>query len=255
MSTIGHGSSGFNSGGWVMVSQGSSQDQDNRQTWVQVFEGNQNGIEALRSSLIGSGVVVNTEFVPGGKSRLTAIWPFQPGTTEAPVDVWEYEESATQPSIWTHPNVAPVLTSTYKAAIEDALKANSANPYGSATSGSDLVMRNVYDRLSRGTDAWEANKPFIRRVRSFSGSYSSFATLTLTTTVYSRSRLISDWSVPADFEPRIPVNPSWTAPAQTTWGWRKGPQSSSYNRATRRWEETTVFEGNFWDNGLYTLLT
>lgn len=254
MSTIGQGSSGYTSAGYSLVSKTYFKSQDGRETWTLVYDGNQNGIEALRLSF-GLGVDVGVNFVPGGKSTLTAVYPYDPDGSETPVDVWEYEESATQPSIWTHPSVAPVLTSTYKAAIEDALKANAANPYGSATSGSDLVMRNVYDRLSRGTDAWEANKPFIRRVRSFSGSYGSYSTLTLTTTVYARSRLITDWSVPSDFQPRIPVNPSWTAPAQTTWGWRKGPQSSSYNRATRRWEETTVFEGNFWDNGLYTFLT
>lgn len=253
MSTITHGSSGFASGEWVLVAQGASKDQDNRETWVQEFEGTQNGIEALRLTF-GSGVVVNTTFLPGGRSRLVASWPYNPDSTETPVDVWEYEESATQPSIWTHPNVAPVLTSTYKSTIEEALKVNGANPYASATSGTDWVFRNVYDRLLRGTEGWEANKPFIRRVRSFSGSYGSPATLTLTTTVYSRSSLISTWSVPSDFQPRIPANPSWTAPAQTTWGWRKGPQTSAYNRATRRWEETTTFEGNFWDASLYTFV-
>lgn len=254
MSTISHGNSDFITNEWVMTSQQASQDQDGRQTWVQEFEGTQDGIEVLRLSLVGSGVVVNSIFMPGGRSRLQAVWPFVPGETEAAIDVWDYEEVGTQPSIWTHPQVAPILTDTYKSAIDTAIRANSANPYGSATTGSDFVMRNVFDRLQRGTDAWEANKPIIRRVRSFSGAYGSYATLTLTTTVYSRSSLISTFSVPSDFQPRVPANPSWTAPAQTTWGWRKGPQSSSYNRATRRWEETFTFEGNFWDNALYTFV-
>lgn len=253
MSTYSQASTAHSAVGYSMVEQGASIDQDGRQTWVQVFEGNQSGIDTLRISF-GGGVIVNTQFVPGGRSRLTAIWPYNPASTETPVDVWDYDESATQPSIWTKPEVAAVLTSAYKSAIEDALKVNGANPYGTATSGTDAIFRNVYDRLLRGTEGWESNKPFIRRIRSFSGSYGSPATLTVTSTVYSRSSLISTWSVPSDFQPRIPVNPSWTAPSQTTWGWRKGPQSSSYNRATRRWEETTTFEGNFWDNFLYSFV-
>lgn len=254
MPTISHGNSDYGTDGYVLVSQGESRDQDGRKTWVREFEGTQDGMDTLRAALAGDGSSYTVSFAPGGKCRLTAVYPFVFGVTESPVDVWDYEEVATQPSIYTHPSVAPVLTATYKAAIETALRDNAVNPYASATSGSDWVMRNVFDRLQRGTEAWEANKPFVRRTRSFSGAYGSPATLTLTSTVYSRSSLISTFSVPSDFQPRIPANPSWTAPAQTTWGWRKGPQSSSYNRATRRWEEVFVFEGNFWDNALYTFV-
>lgn len=254
MSTVTQGSTAFGSAGYALATQGWSIDQDGRQTWVQNFKGTQTGIEALRLTFIGSGIAANCLFIPGGESTLSAIWPYEPGETEVPVDEWDYEEVPTQPSIWTHPSVAPVLTSAYKSAIETALEQGAVNPYASATTGADFVMRNVFDRLLRGTEGWEANKPMIHRVRSFSGGYGSPTTLTLTSTVYSRSSLISTFSIPADFQPRVPANPSWTAPANTTWGWRKGPQTSHYSRATRRWEERFSFEGNFWDTALYTFL-
>jgi len=252
MSTRSQGDAAFITNQWVMVEQGWFKDQEGRQTWMQTFEGTQTGIETLRVSFIGAGAVVNARFVPGGRSVLTASWPYQPGTTETAEEVWYYEEVPTQPSIWTHPVVAPVLTAAYKSNIEEKLRNNEANPYGSATSGSDLIMRNVFDRLQRGTEAWEANKPIVRRTRSFSTAFAGKTTLTLTTTVYSRASLISTFSVPAGFQPQIPVDPTWTASPATTWGWRKGPQSSGYNRATRRYEETILFEGGFWDQALYT---
>lgn len=254
MSTISQANSDFGTNGYALVRQRESVGADGRSIWVREFEGTQDGMDNLRADLAGLSLSRDVLFIPGGKSSLSVVYPYDPGSAEVPVDVWDYEEVAAQPSIWTHPSVAPVVTAAYKSAIDNALRDNSANPYASATSGSDFVMRNVFDRLQRGTDAWESNKPFVRRTRSFSGGYGSPATLTLTSTVYSRSSLISTFSVPSDFQPRIPANPSWTAPTQTTWGWRKGPQSSSYNRATRRWEESFTFEGNFWDNALYTFI-
>lgn len=250
MSTVSQGSSGFGSLEYQLVEQGWANDQTGRQTWTQTFKGTQTGIEALRLTFAGGSIPATVRFVPGGESTLTAIWPYEPEGSETPVDEWAYEEVATQPSIWTHPEVAPELIADpgARASIISAIESgNSSPPYTPST-----VLGNVYLRLLRGTDSWEANKPMIHRVRSFSGDYGSPATLTLTTTVYSRTSLISTFSVPSAFQPRIPANPSWTAPDETTWGWRKGPQISTFNPATRRWEERFSFEGGFWDDALYT---
>lgn len=261
MSTISQASPDFVTSGYALVSQGARYDAEGRQAWRVVYEGTQDGIDALRATFPGSGVDVDSEFLPGGRSRLTAVYGYYPGSgggpgSEVPQEQWSYEEISTQPSLWTHPLVAPVITgaggSEYKKQIEDGVRAGTPNPWGTATSGTDAVLRNVYDRMLRGTESWEASRPIIRRVRSFTVQYAPRTTLLITSQVYSRASLISTFNPPSAFQPQIPVNPDWAPSApDSVWGWKKGPQSSGYNKATRLYEETLTWEGAFWDEALY----
>ena len=264
MSTISQASPDFVTSGYALVSQGARYDAEGRQAWRVVYEGTQDGIDALRATFPGSGVDVDSEFLPGGRSRLTAVYGYYPGSgggpgSEVPQEQWSYEEISTQPSLWTHPTVAPVISkaggSALKKQLEDAIRAGEPNPWGTATSGDLSVMRDVYDRFLRGVESWEASRPVIRRVRSFTVQYAPRTTLLITSQVYSRSSLISSFSPPSAFQAQIPVDPTWDPPTvQSQWGWKKGPQSSGYNKATRLYEEVLTWEGAFWDTALYIFL-
>lgn len=236
----------------ALVSMGARNAVDGRRAWVMVFEGTQTGIDNYRTTLPATGVDIAIDFIPGGKSRMTVVYGDNPSGSETPVEEWSYEETPTQPSIWTAPEVASIIRATpsKKKAIEDELASTApANPHPS-----DPVLTAVFNMGLDGTIAWETNRPIIRRMRSYVGNSITRSTLTLTSTVYSRSSLISTFSIPSIFQPVVPADPSWSAPTGSTWGWRKGPRRVGYNKGTRRFEEEYLFEGNFWANGLYSFI-
>jgi len=180
--------------------------------------------------------------------------------TETMLEHWYYEEVPTQPSIWTHPVVVHALPHSHRTTIENTVK-NLAqdrdylrNPFAQASGGVELVACNVFDVLINGVGVFDHNKPTIRRVQSFSSAADSDSPLTISLVVWSRLALIREFSVPDHFQPKIPVDPSFTPPPGSTWGWRKGPQSSGFNRETGRHEEVATFEGGFWGRGLHTFI-
>lgn len=255
MSTISQVGADFNylgNDGIALVSMGARNAIDGRKAWVMVYEGTQTGIDNFRAALPSTGQEISVDFVPGGKSRMTVVYGDNPAGTEIPVEDWSFEEIPTQPSIWTAPLVAPIIKTTpsKKKTIEDALaSASPANPYTG-----DPVLTGVFDLGLYGTTAWETHRPIIRRVRSYVGNAITRPTIPITSTVYSRASLISSFAIPSAFQPVVPVDPAWTASANSTWGWRLGPRRVGYNRGTGRFEEEYLFEGNFWVNGLYTFL-
>ena len=252
MSTITQAGSDFNYLGnpdVSLVSMGARNSVDGRRAWVMEFEGTQTGIDNYRATLPATGQDISVQFIPGGKSRMTVVYGDNPTGSETPVEEWSYEEIPSQPSIWTAPLVAPVIRATpsKKKEIETTLASDSpTNP-----NAGDPILTAVFNLGLDGTIAWETHRPVIRRTRSYVGNSITRATLTLTSTVYSRSSLISEFSIPSAFQPLIPADPSWTAPSGSTWGWRKGPRRAGYNRGTSRFDEEYIFEGNFWVNGLY----
>lgn len=236
----------------ALVSMGARNAVDGRRAWVMVFEGTQTGIDNYRTTLPATGVDIAIDFMPGGKSRMTVVYGDNPSGFETPVEEWSYEETPTQPSIWTAPEVAPIIRTTpaKKKAIEDALASTTpVNPYPA-----DAVLTAVFNMGLDGTIAWETNRPIIRRMRSYKGDSITRPTLVLYSYVYSRSSLISSFSIPSIFQPVVPANPAWTAPSGATWGWRQGPRRIGYNRGTSRFEEEYLFEGNFWSNALYNFI-
>lgn len=235
-----------------LVAMGARNSVDGRRAWVMEFEGTQTGIDNYRATLPATGQDISVQFLPGGKSRMTVVYGDNPGGAETPVEEWSYEEVPTQPSIWTAPLVAAIIRTTpsKKKAIETALASDSpVNP-----DSGDAVLTGVFNLGLDGVNSWESHRPLVRRTRSYVGDSITRATLTLTSTVYSRGSLISAFSIPSAFQPLIPADPSWTAPSGSTWGWRKGPRRAGYNKGTGRFDEEYIFEGNFWVNGLYTFV-
>lgn len=254
--TTTQGSADFISNQFALVRQYASFDPEGRQAWVREFQGTQTGIDTLNLALSGTGVRVETDFAPGGMSRLVATYyGYVPGSPEAevPTDIWAYEEIETLPSIWTQPKLAPIIVAhpEYKKWIEDAIRDGTGNPFSGAVSGDTLKMKQLFEKMNRNEEGWWQNRPTLRRSRWISTSFAPRMVPALTTTVYSRASLITEFDVPSGSQPLIPVDPSWAAPSGTTWGWRKGPQSGQYNPVTQRYEETQVFTGAFWEDDHY----
>jgi len=240
-----------------LVAMGARNSVDGRRAWVMEFEGTQTGIDNYRATLPATGQDISVQFVPGGKSRMTVVYGDNPSGFETPVEEWSYEEVPTQPSIWTNPDVAPIIRTTpaKKKLIEAALISDTpVDPFGPSSASPDAVLSAVFKLGLDGATAWETHRPIVRRVRSYVGDSITRSTLTLTSTVYSRASLISSFSIPSAFQPLIPANPSWTAPSGSTWGWRKGPRRAGYNKGTGRFDEEYIFEGNFWVDALYTFI-
>ncbi len=235
-----------------LVAMGARNSVDGRRAWVMEFEGTQTGIDNYRATLPATGQDISVQFLPGGKSRMTVVYGDNPNGSETPVEEWSFEEIPSQPSIWTNPQVAPLIKASpsLKKGIEDTLASDSpVNP-----NPGNAILTSVFDLGLYGTNAWETHRPIIRRMKSYKGNSITRPTIPITSTVYSRASLISSFSIPSIFQPVVPVDPVWTASENSTWGWRQGPRRVGYNNGTGRFEEEYLFEGNFWVNGLYVFV-
>lgn len=257
------GDSSFISSGYVAVSSGWVRDPQSGVRFEQRYEGTAAGIGALALTLVSQGASVRYDDTGPGKKTLVASWgrdPNEPESAEVPTDRWELELAPYQIAIWRHPDVVRESLglsggqsfdngpSGYRRKLLDAVAEGGQCPFTTP------VALQVFDLLTKGTEYWETQRPIIRRQRTYTPSYTDRAILTPTSLVYSRSSLISTFSPPAIFQGQIPVDPTEETPTRTQWGWRLTQRSCAYTGSLGKFEESTSWEGAYWETALYTFL-
>ena len=239
--------------------------------WEFLYEGTIANLPSLAANLAAKGARVTMELKPG-KSTLSALWGFDPGetpesspaTTETPVERYELIYEQVQYSVFNHPKVNAEAerygsVSEYKALIENAVKNGDPNPLDSGVYPISEIL--IVGFLARGIDYWDGFRPVIRRTRSFSQTYELNTTperVSATVKVWTRSALISAFSIPTAFQNRIPEDPSPTdmpLPANSVWGWRIKSFSAGYTDKERKWEESAEWDFAAWNTSLYEVVT
>jgi hypothetical protein len=253
------GSTSFVATGYTLVFSGWARDPQSGVRFEQRYEGTETGISTLALVLVSQGAAVRYDATTaGGKRTLQASWgrdPNEPESSEVPTDRWELELAPYQIAIWRHPDVMREAetygTSAYRKLLLDAVSTGVPFP-----ESEDIypVAKQVFDLLTQGTEYWETQRPIIRKQRTYSPTYTTRTVLSPTNKVYSRASLISTFSPPTDFQDQMPTDPTDAAPSGKSWGWMLRQQSFGYQVSSRKFEESVVFEGAYWETRLYTFL-
>jgi hypothetical protein len=248
-------------------------DPDGRGTWDYVYEGTSAGIASVAAIMSAAGARINASY-DSGTSKLSASFPFYPGadpsdtgalpTAEVPTDRYSIRFGAAQVSLFALPKAtneaaaAPGISTIaeYKKIITDHVNDGTA-----ITDRFDIAVTPfafvIYRLLSHGIESINVDRPTLRRHRTYSYAYAERRTITFNQYVYTTSRLLTTFSIPADVASILPVDPSGTGetPASCTWGWRISDQDLEYNPASRKFEESVVWEYAAYDTGIFTVLS
>lgn len=262
----------FSLTGWQRVARRLVTNQPTGAQWEYVYEGTKANLLPLAENLDAKGARITLELRPG-KSTLTALWGFDPGsspetgdpsTGETPAQNWEINAEPVQYSVFNLPSVAKeaekyVTVAQYKADLENAVKNGEAFPFSQTEYPKAYTLFTCY--LSRGIEYWEGYRPVIRRNLSYSSTYNNRTTperVSPTTKVYTRDALIRIFSVPATFQPRIPLEPDpavMPLPRLSAWGWRQRTSTAGYSQMQRKWEEVSEWDFAAWPTDLYEVVT
>jgi len=248
-------------GGWSLTSEGITLDSDIGYTWERVYEGNRTGIATVAALLAGDGSKLRWE-QKAGLNRLQAFYARNPNVDESveeATDSWNLVQEPYQIPLFRHPLAALESESyvsgsfaQYRKDITEAAEAGTAYPLDA---GAFPVGLQIYRLLGQGVEYWETQRPILSRQRTFSKTYPSKQVVAFTSTVYTRSTLLSSgFGIPVDYESQIPANPSYSPPTGTAWGWRLRQQSSGYSPNTGRWEEQLEWEFGWWYSSLYNIV-
>ena len=268
---ITHGSSDFNTLGYTLQSQTPGYDPQGGVSWTQVFVGLQTYLEAYAATAQAAGARTSLEIGSGDLTRLTVQWsrdPNQPESAEVEQDRWEFAEEPYQIPLFSHPVIAAEAKrvgtgqeAEYRRALKDAVANGDANPFASALTTYPASPA-VYGMLSQGVEYWQAGRPTIRRIRTYSLTWTgSPQAVEAYQRVYVRSSLISTFSIPSDVQSQIPTDPSDPPPDGTVWGWRLSSKSSTLVReknGTKKeeilgWEFGAWYAASGYGSSLYLL--
>lgn len=253
-----HGSDTFNATGYTLVSQTPGYDPQGGVSWTQEFVGITANLEAYAATVQLAGARTSIQIQNGELSRLTVQWskdPNQPDSAEVEQDRWEFAEEPYQIPLFSHPAIAAEAKrvgdgqeAEYRRALKDAVASGDANPFASALATYPASPA-VYGMLSQGVEYWNAGRPTIRRVRTYSLTWTGTPqAVEAYQRVYRRASLISQFSIPADVQSQIPLDPSDAPPEGTVWGWRLSSKASTLVReknGTKK-EELLTWEFGAW---------
>lgn len=290
MSAVIQNTGAFSLTGWQRVGRRVVTNQPTGAQWEFLYEGTKANLVPLADNLADKGARITLEIKPG-KSTLSALWGYDPGenpetgspaTGETPSDRFELAWEPEQISIFSLPKViaeaktfdgVSVAGSTnttttnstgaaaYKFLLETAAKNGESNPLvpsGISDQKSYPVASEIWDNyLTKGVFHWEGARPVVRRIREYSLTYDitrPTSTVTMTTPVYTRAKLIQEFGIPLNFANRIPLDPTDDKPGQNEiFGWRFRSFHYGYDVGTRKVSESSEWDFASWSRGLYTI--
>lgn len=278
--------------GWARVGRRFITNNPNGVQWEYIYEGTQANLLPLATNLSLKGARVTLE-LNAGKSTLSALWGFNPGdnpedgstapnTGEQPVDRFELTKEPEQISIFSLPKVIAeaktfqgsppsssssktTTTSTgaaaYKYILETAAKNGESMPLiPSGISDYPLYPMAGYiweNYLTKGVTHWDGWRPVVRRTREYSLTYdlnTPTDKVSMTTPVYTRDKLISEFGIPPNFANRIPLDPTDDHPGDNEiFGWRFRSFHYGYDIGTRKVSESSEWDFASWSIGLYEI--
>lgn len=274
MSTLGQASSAFNYRGWALTRRQITSQDSAGYSYEIMYEGLAHNVTSLASALIAKGAKITLD-VGAGKSTLRALFAYDPGTfgddpttgdpssSEVPTSVFELSYEPVQVSVFNHPfaikeSANYVNASQYKADLEGAIKDGKDFPLNKDQFPFAVYIWENY--LTRGIEYWESHRPVVTWNVSYTEAYNARVTpnkIAYTSTVYTRSKLISLFGLPANFSLRVPSDPTSSElplPPKCVWGWRWSGYHVGYDRQTNRISENYVFQFNAWPTGLYEIV-
>lgn len=293
MSAVIQNTGAFSLTGWQRVGRRVVTNQPTGAQWEFLYEGTKANLVPLADNLADKGARITLEIKPG-KSTLSALWGYDPGespetgapaTGETPSDRFELAWEPHQINIFSLPKViaeaktfsglsapTPGGTSTtstgaaaYKYVLENAAKNGEPFPFGPVTGADSTTILYNYptaqyiweNYLAKGVYHWDGSRPVVRRIREYSLTYDitrPTSTVTMTTPVYTRAKLIQEFGIPLNFANRIPLDPTDDKPGQNEiFGWRFRSFHYGYDVGTRKVSESSEWEFASWSRGLYTI--
>ena len=235
-----YGSATFIADGQLTLTDNTLSSQPGSASYSLTWSGTEAGIDAKASELELAGYPFQRRKADG-QFILTAVFATDPsvGAVEVPADVWGFDDEMAQIDIYSHPRswpflsaegVSPTLAHQMKQSLEDFM-ARGLEPADApvAFDGSSEASQSAYAiylfRVSGGTH-YEVKRPIIFRQREFSVAYAPRRVIENITKFYTRSRLITEFSIPTVIANQIPNDPADTPPTGTAWGWKERQDNS-----------------------------
>jgi hypothetical protein len=232
-----YGSATFIADGQLTLTDNTLASQPGSSSYSLTWSGTEAGIDAKAAELELAGYPFQRRKAEG-RFMLTAVFATDPsvGAVEVPADVWGFDDEVAQIDIYSHPRAWTYLADEgaasahiAKQSLENYISAGLAptsadHVFDSSPAGLSANALYLY-RVSGGTH-YDLKRPVLFRQREFSVAYAPRRVIENVPKFYTRSRLITEFSIPTVIANQIPDDPADTPPSGTAWGWKERQDNS-----------------------------